>query len=336
MGSSQPTGCIPLDEGAARVAAPRLHLVLPEIGGASLLARDFRPLGSSPNPELSRALAGNPQPLSGYTLGALLAWDPVFHYEWLQTGPESVLISCGVEGEPRQLLQPVGAFGAALQQEFVAAAARSSYPLKIYGVSKGFLGAHPDFAARFSVTEDRDGANYVYTVEDLATLAGRKLAPKRNHLAQAAREYRWTARAIGPDDVPACLDLVRTLHRDLQAAGLGSPSAAREVLACESALTQLVASGLRRMVIEVAGRTVAFSLWDALDSTTAEIHFERALRSYKGLYQVVNHEAAKTLFGEGFGFINREEDLGDEGLRKSKLSYHPVRLEPSHTLTFRL
>ena len=65
------------------------------------------------------------------------------------------------------------------------------------------------------------------------------------------------------------------------------------------------------------------------------VHFERALRTHKGLYQVVNQETAKVMLAEGFRFINREEDLGDPGLRKAKLSYQPVRIEKAFTLTFR-
>jgi hypothetical protein len=63
--------------------------------------------------------------------------------------------------------------------------------------------------------------------------------------------------------------------------------------------------------------------------------FERALRDKKGLYQVINQETARAIAAQGLAFINREEDLGDPGLRRAKLSYHPVRLEAKHTLTLR-
>jgi uncharacterized protein len=63
--------------------------------------------------------------------------------------------------------------------------------------------------------------------------------------------------------------------------------------------------------------------------------FERARRSVKGLYQVINRETARVIAAQGFALINREEDLGDPGLRQAKLSYHPSRLEMKHTLTLR-
>ena len=75
--------------------------------------------------------------------------------------------------------------------------------------------------------------------------------------------------------------------------------------------------------------------FDRLNPTTALVLFERALRNEKGLYQVINWETARAIAAQGLTFINREEDLGDPGLRRAKLSYHPVRLEAKHTLTLR-
>ncbi len=65
----------------------------------------------------------------------------------------------------------------------------------------------------------------------------------------------------------------------------------------------------------------------------AVIHFERALRSYKGLYQLLNREMAAALLAQGFELVNREEDLGDPGLRQAKLSYHPVEITMAFLLS---
>jgi uncharacterized protein len=72
-----------------------------------------------------------------------------------------------------------------------------------------------------------------------------------------------------------------------------------------------------------------------LGPSTAVVLFERARRSEKGLYQVINQETARAIAAHGFTVINREEDLGDAGLRQAKLSYHPTALEMKHTLTLR-
>jgi hypothetical protein len=89
------------------------------------------------------------------------------------------------------------------------------------------------------------------------------------------------------------------------------------------------------LLVSVDDRPVAFSIYEAISSTTVAIHFERALRSYKGLYQVINCETAKVVASQGFQFINREEDLGDAGLRDAKMSYHPIEIVPAYELTYK-
>ncbi len=300
-----------------------------------LAGQPFKRLRPGDQAQLAPALERYPQALSGYTFATLVAWDAVFHYEWCRPDPDTVLMACLVEpDENRHLLQPVGAFPKATQEALVSGLARLPYPLKMYGVTERFLAAHPDFVSRFSVVEEPGAANYVYRAEDLALLAGRKFAPKRNHLAQAGREYAWVAGPLTEADAPEAIALAKRLCEAFREEG--GKSWERDCLACALALEHLHGLGLRGTGVRVDGKLVAFSIWERLDAITAVVHFERAERSLKGLYQVINHEAAKVMHAEGFQQINREEDLGDEGLRKAKLSYHPTHLEKSYTLTFKL
>ena len=87
-------------------------------------------------------------------------------------------------------------------------------------------------------------------------------------------------------------------------------------------------------MITIDGQPAAFSIYERLNPTTAVIHFEKAEKSFKGLYQLINRETAKAIFKEGYTFINREEDLGIDGLRKAKMSYFPEKLITVHTLTW--
>ena len=79
---------------------------------------------------------------------------------------------------------------------------------------------------------------------------------------------------------------------------------------------------------------MAFSIYEAIGPATVAVHFERALRSYKGLYQVINWETAKAVAAQGFDYINREEDMGDDGLREAKMSYFPVEIVKAYELNF--
>ena len=88
------------------------------------------------------------------------------------------------------------------------------------------------------------------------------------------------------------------------------------------------------LLVSVGTRPVAFSIYETIGPATVAVHFERALRSYKGLHQVINWETAKAVAEQGFEYINREEDMGDEGLREAKMSYHPIEVIKSHELTY--
>jgi hypothetical protein len=109
----------------------------------------------------------------------------------------------------------------------------------------------------------------------------------------------------------------------------------RELAALECTLRHFDEFGQQGLVLWVDQKPVAFSIFEPISPTTVAIHFERALRSYKGMYQVINCETAKIILNQGFQFINREEDVGDPGLRDAKMSYHPIEIVPAYELTFR-
>ena len=173
----------------------------------------------------------------------------------------------------------------------------------------------------------------MYAARDLAELPGRRYAGKRNLIAQAARLYTLSVEPLDPAGPGACLDVGDDIAaRRATEVGL---TLAQETEALRCALRSFSALGLQGVLVRIDGAPAAFSIFDRLASDTAVVMFERARRSAKGLYQVVNREAARILLAQGFALVNREEDLGDPGLRKAKLSYHPLRLEMKHTLTFR-
>ena len=235
----------------------------------------------------------------------------------------------GSDPQPR-LLQPLGQFSDTLQETLLAHARKLPTPLVIESVSAEFLARHPAFVAHFHVVANRDSANYVYRTEDLATLAGSHYAKKRNLIQQATRLYPWRIEPLGPQHSPECLAV-----SDDIAAKRTTVTLQQEGQALATAIREFGALRLQGLLLRIDQRPAAFSIFDRLNPTTALVLFERALRNEKGLYQVINQETARAIAAQGLPFINREEDLGDPGLRRAKLSYHPVRLEAKHTLTLR-
>ena len=300
----------------------------------SFLNWPFRSLQLSDQSDLEPFLKAHPQPLADYTFAMLAAFQSAFDYAWLQPEQETVLISCTLEaGTERHLLQPVGKFSDEVFRKVVQEAALLSYPLRILSVSAPFLAAHPVLSDFFAIHPFRDGDNYIYQAKDLATLAGRSFVRKRNLISQANRLFAWTAEAVGPQNVDACLTVLNQVEQD-EPHDL-KKSLEREIAALKFTLSNFATLHQRGMLVRVQDRPVAFAIYETLGPETAAVHFERALREYKGFYQVINKETATAIVNEGLKLINREEDIGDAGLRKAKMSYRPVRLDSCFWLEWR-
>jgi uncharacterized protein len=301
----------------------------------SFLGFGFSPLELEDCGILSGFLKRYPQSLTGFTFAALAAWNPFFHYSWAFAEPETLLISCTLDPDPNtHLLQPIGLLASTTAQSILKNAATLPYPVRIIGVSNRFLNEYPDFSGSFTAWEDRAVSNYLYDASTLAKLTGRKYAKKRNLLSQAAGLYRWSSQPLTSELTESCFLVLQSIFEEEQPLVEGMLK--RELAALEYTLRHFDDFQQQGLLISVDGKPVAFSIYEAINSTTVAVHFERALRSYKGLYQVINCETAKVVEAQGFQFINREEDLGDPGLRDAKMSYHPIEVIPAYELKYKI
>lgn len=298
----------------------------------SFLGFEFSTIRRDDRRLLTDFLNDHPQRLAGYTFAALAAWSSYYRYGWTFPEPGTLLISCIIEPDTnRHLLQPVGPLSSELARTLSSRAADQPYPMKIVGVADTFVNTNPEFVKSFSFVEDRDFSNYLYSSEDLAQLSGRKYAKKRNLLSQASAQYSWTCHPLSPDLIAGCFAVLDSISREEHPPMEGMLK--REVAALQCTLRNFEEFQQQGLLLTVADRPVAFSIYEPIGPEAVAIHFERALRSYKGLYQVVNWETSKLIAAQGFKFINREEDLGNPGLRDAKKSYHPVEIIPSYELT---
>jgi hypothetical protein len=299
----------------------------------AFLGQEFSAVKLSDCKGLTDFLTKYPQPLTGYTFATLAAWEPFFHYEWAFAEPEALLVSCVLEPDPRrQLMQPIGALSPRLAESLAKNAVDLRYPLKIVGVCDRFIDIHSDFIRHFEAREDRTISNYLYHTSALAKLRGRKYARKRNLLAQAESLYTWSCQPLTSALIPSCFAVLDSIMEEENPRVEGTLK--RELSALKCTLQHFDEFCQQGLLISVGTRPVAFSIYEAIGPATVAVHFERALRSYRGLHQVINWETAKAVAAQGFDYINREEDLGDEGLREAKMSYHPIEIVKSHELTF--
>ena len=299
----------------------------------SFMGKEFSPIELSDRRELTAFLSKYPQPLTGYTFATLAAWEPFFHYEWAFVEPETLIISCILEPDPhRHLMQPIGLFSPRIAKSLLKGAADLPYQLRIIGVCDTFLSAHSEFCRSFNAREDRAVSNYVYQTSALAKLPGRKYARKRNLLAQAEELYTWSCQPLTSELTPSCFSLLESIVEEEDPVLEGMLK--WELSALECTLRHFDEFSQQGLLVTVGGRPVAFSIYEPIGPTTVAIHFERALRSFKGLHQVINWETAKAIAAQGFDYINREEDIGDAGLRDAKMSYHPIEIIKAHELTY--
>ena len=195
-------------------------------------------------------------------------------------------------------------------------------PLHLWGmtaVERDWLDAL--FPGRFRFTSTPDDSDYLYDSRDLAELAGRKYHSKRNHIARFRRQYDYSYEPVTADNLSDCEAVAREwchLH------GCGG-ELRDENCAIVRTLRHYDDLHFRGGLIRIEGKPVAFTMGEEINPEVFDVHFEKALDGYDGLYPTINQEfAAREL--TGYRLINREEDMGIPGLRKAKQSYYPAIL----------
>ena len=170
-------------------------------------------------------------------------------------------------------------------------------------------------ARGFRAIADRDNFDYLYSRRDLAMLGGRSYHKKRNLIKAFVNTHNYRALPLRQEFVADALRVLDDWRAENDRPG--DYEAARE------ALEQMERLQLCGGLYYVEQRPVAYVLGEELASmATYLIHFEKAVAGYKGLYQFINQSFASVL-PEEYEMINREQDLGDQGLRQAKLSYKP-------------
>jgi hypothetical protein len=167
----------------------------------------------------------------------------------------------------------------------------------------------------YAVVEDRDNFDYLYQRSDLAELSGRTYHKKRNLVNAFINSYDYEQKPLKKDNVG---DAVLVLEKWREAKGEdGDYAASREALELFDVL------GMRGCVYYVDGVPAGWCLGEPLSrGRMFAVHFEKGIESYKGIYQFINQAFAQTL-PSYFKSINREQDLGNEGLRQAKMTYRP-------------
>ena len=165
-------------------------------------------------------------------------------------------------------------------------------------------------------------ADYVYETEKLATLAGKKLHGKRNHINKFMKLYPdWSYESIDDGNVEECFQMALK-WRNLNGCDDDTEKNA-EMCVTLNSLRLYKELGLRGGILRVNGEIAAFSLGEPVCSDTFVVHIEKAFADIEGAYPMINQQFVQHECMD-YTYVNREDDAGSEGLRKAKLSYRPA------------
>mgnify|MGYP002514893167 FL=1 len=179
------------------------------------------------------------------------------------------------------------------------------------------------FPGEFELDTDRDSFDYVYAVEKLALLKGKKLHGKRNHIARFKDEDDWSYESLTRDCIDECRKMAKLWIG--QREDKWNEEMEQEMRVLEKAFVHFDELDLFGGVLRKKGEIVAFTIGERLNADTMVVHFEKAYPELQGAYPMINQQFVLDR-GKEFTFVNREEDTGDLGLRKAKMSYYPDML----------
>ena len=259
------------------------------------------------------------------TFANIYCWQHLFRTQWTEANG-FLVIRAFINGERRAAYILVSQEDTPTYKNIIPAvetdAAKLDQPLTLMGLSDTECEIlRLQFPGQFLFDQNRDFADYIYNIEDLKTLKGRKYAQKRNHVNKFKSLYNYHYKPITKENIADCLQLEETWisqHSE-------DESAQSEFHTIQNAFQHFEELNLFGGTLYVDGKLVAFTYGSAISKDIFCTHVEKADIQYEGAYQMINYLFAQHL-PEPYKFVNREEDMGLVGLRKSKTSYHPTML----------
>ncbi len=201
------------------------------------------------------------------------------------------------------------------------------HPMRLLGVTcnrKEELDAL--YPGRFRFTENRASFDYLYDVNRLADLGGKKLQAKRNHCNKFQQLYPdWSVEPLTAENLRLARDMADAWFEQYDGETSEEHDFRIEKIALQRAFDDYEALGLEGLLLRAEDRIVAFTMGNRIQADTFDVNFEKAFASVQGAYPTINREFARYIRQKypEVVYLNREDDMGLPGLRKAKESYHP-------------
>ena len=286
----------------------------------------FKTVTLCDKPWVDEIVRAENSPSADYNFGNIYIWDK-YYRQLICRFEGRMLTKLRYEGKPAFVF-PIGRgpLRPAVEalQEF---ADHRGYPLVIRGITREHMAMlEAEFPGRFSFEAETKNFDYIYRAEKLATYSGKSMHGKKNHCNRFEAENDWHFVPLTRELIPGCLDMLVEWNEENQDRLDKSISFEHDALIRAFAAFEKL--GLEGGVLYANGRIVGFSLGEMANDNTFGVHFEKAEITMNGAYPMVCRELTRMLMAKhpGLEYINREDDMGLESLRQSKLSYKPEYL----------
>jgi hypothetical protein len=289
-------------------------------------------------PDYKKYFKEQPYHLCTYALSSIIAWQNSDYQPMAGIWKDALIIAADFRNtrDKRHLILPIAPPEDFPPEQLARIADDLDYG-EYWFVPECYLDLHG--LDKVGVYFDVEGApgydDYIYLTSDLADLKGNKYSKKRNLINQFEHTYIETNRVemgpVTPINLEECLEFLEKWCEERDCDANPEEDLACEKLAAINTLRNTELLEVNTLMLRIDGIVCAFGVSSFLTSQMATLQYEKAFARIKGLYQYFDNQCAKRLFN-GYAYINKESDMGSEGLAKTKKSYHPIQVVKSFRL----
>ena len=283
----------------------------------------FKLIKLEDKPILEPILSQIPYQLCNFTFTNMIIWGST--YSPAYSIIDGMLVIISQPKDKHYFNFPLGNGNAkSVIDKLIQYAKEKSMPFEMTNITeemKVFLAENYPDKFTFSLSEKY--SDYLYNTQDLINLEGRKYQPKRNHINKFKKLYDYEYKNMSQGDIPECVEM----HKQWSLENCKKINSSLEFESCAvmKALQLFTKLELKGGILRVNGKIIAFTLGQAINNSTFDVCVEKALSDYEGAYPMINQQFLQHQVS-AYPYVNREEDIGEEGLRKAKLSYYPLKL----------
>ncbi len=293
---------------------------------------NFKPITLQDMPVLRNCFCRNPDRLCDVTIGGEFLWRDYYQIRWAEYAGALCLMAHYPEEDFIAFSYPLGGDEEAALQMLAKYAKQRGIPLLFCPASQTDAAKIKERWPAAVIEPQRRWYDYLYAAQDLRELAGRKFSGQRNHINRFRKENPdWRFETLNAENLPQVKGFFELL---LQQEGKQFAAVEEETAKTREVLDTWPLYGFVGGVLFAGGQVAAFSISET-SGDTLYVHIEKASRAVHGAYPMIVQQTAMAFTPGRNGevqWINREDDVGDEGLRTVKLSYHPAAIVPKYKI----